>query len=213
MRAVVQRVTEASVEVEGRTVGEIGNGLLVFVGVGREDAPNGTNGVGDGAAPYGAVPNGARDGRARGAVPGAMAPGGAVASALADKVANLRIFPDSEGKANLSLLDTGGSALVISQFTLYADCRRGRRPSFSKAADPAPAETLVEEFRLALERLGITTAAGRFGAHMKVSLVNDGPYTILLDSEVLSGPRSVRRGGAGPDGAARPGSPAAPEGD
>jgi D-tyrosyl-tRNA(Tyr) deacylase len=111
--------------------------------------------------------------------------GAAKVAALAEKTANLRIFPDSEGKSNLSLLDTGGSALVISQFTLYADCRRGRRPSFSEAADPVPAEALVEEFRLALDRLGVPTATGRFGAHMTVSLVNDGPYTIVLDSEVL----------------------------
>jgi D-aminoacyl-tRNA deacylase len=167
MRAVVQRVTRASVEVEGRIVGEIAEGLLVFVGVGRDDTP-----------------------------------GAAAAAVLADKVANLRIFPDSEGKANLSLLDTGGAALVISQFTLYADCRRGRRPSFSSAADPAPAEALVEEFRLALERLGIPTATGRFGAHMTVSLVNDGPYTILLDSEALSAPRAGRRtAGAATNGA------------
>jgi len=115
---------------------------------------------------------------------------------LADKVANLRIFADAEGKANLSLLDTGGAALVISQFTLYADCRRGRRPSFSEAADPGPAESLVEEFRTALERLGVTTAAGRFGAHMTVSLVNDGPYTIVLDTAALS--RSRRRRPAEP---------------
>jgi len=190
MRAVVQRVTRASVEVEGLTVGEIGNGLLVFVGVGREDAP-------DGVPPAGAAPD-------------ATMPGATVAIALADKVANLRIFPDLDGKANLSLLDVGGSALVISQFTLYADCRRGRRPSFSKAADPAPAEVLVEEFRSALEHLGVKTAAGRFGAHMTVSLVNDGPYTILLDSEALSGPRSGRRATTAVAGGVRTGSPAAP---
>lgn len=187
MRAVVQRVTHASVEVEGRVVGEIGSGLLVFVAAGKEDVP------GDAAA-------GAPSGAAGAAGPGCSSevPSAPTAIALADKVANLRIFPDSEGRANLSLLDTAGSALVISQFTLYADCRRGRRPSFSGAADPAPAEALVEEFRQALERLGIPTATGRFGAHMTVSLVNDGPYTILLDSEVLSGPRSGRR--AAPEG-------------
>lgn len=182
MRAVVQRVAQASVEIEGQVVGEIGNGLLVFVGVGKEDVPDATAA----GAPHGGAGAGSQD-------PGGRSSGAAVAIALADKVANLRIFPDSEGKANLSLLDTGGSALVISQFTLYADCRRGRRPSFSDAADPAPAEALVEEFGRALERLGVSTAAGRFGAHMTVSLVNEGPYTILLDSEVLSGPRSGRR--------------------
>lgn len=172
MRAVVQRVTSASVEVGGQIVGEIGDGLLVFVGVGRDD-------VADLAGEAG---------------------GNRLVASLADKVANLRILPDLDGKANLSLLDTGGSALVISQFTLYADCRRGRRPSFSDAADPAPAEALVEQFRAALERLGVKTAAGRFGAHMTVSLVNDGPYTILLDTGELAGPRSGRRapGGAAP---------------
>jgi D-tyrosyl-tRNA(Tyr) deacylase len=132
---------------------------------------------------------------------------------MAEKVANLRIFADAEGKANLSLLDTGGAALVISQFTLYADCRRGRRPSFSAAADPGPAAALVDEFRAALERLGISTAAGRFGAHMTVSLVNDGPYTIVLDSEVLAEPRRGRARAAGPaDPGAAP-SPAPPAGD
>jgi len=205
MRAVVQRVTRASVEAEGLTLGEIGNGLLVFVGVGREDTPEVESGAVTEAAPSDDPPVGA--------APDATVPGATVAAALAEKVANLRIFPDLEGKANLSLLEVGGSALVISQFTLYADCRRGRRPSFSKAADPAPAEALVEEFRLALERLGVKTAAGRFGAHMTVSLVNDGPYTILLDSEVLSGPRSGRTATAAAAGGGRPGSPAAPEGD
>jgi D-tyrosyl-tRNA(Tyr) deacylase len=160
MRVVAQRVACASVEVEGRIVGKIDAGLLLFVGVGRDNMGSARA---PGAAPSGAAPSGA-----------------AQAAALADKVANLRIFPDAVGKSNLSLLDTGGSALVISQFTLYADCRRGRRPSFTDAADPVPAEALVEEFRLALERLGVPTAAGRFGAHMTVSLVNDGPYTILL---------------------------------
>ena len=157
MRALLQRVQRASVEVDGAVVGEIGPGLLLFVGVGRYDVDE--------------------DG------------GVARAHALADKVANLRIFYDSEGKSNLSLLDTGGAALVISQFTLYADYRRGRRPSFSDAADPGPAEALVEEFRQALERLGISTASGRFAAHMIVSLVNDGPYTILVDTGELESPR------------------------
>jgi D-tyrosyl-tRNA(Tyr) deacylase len=158
MRALVQRVQRASVEVEGAVVGDIGPGLLLFVGVGKNDDLEGDGGLG----------------RARG---------------LADKVANLRIFYDSDGKSNLSLLETGGAALVISQFTLYADYRRGRRPSFSDAADPEPAEALVEEFRQALERLGIATASGRFAAHMIVSLVNDGPYTILVDTDELASPR------------------------
>jgi D-tyrosyl-tRNA(Tyr) deacylase len=163
MRVVAQRVSGAAVSVEGEVVGEIGNGLLLFVGVGRDDV-------------------------------GADVPGQAQAAVLADKVANLRIFQDLEGKSNLSLLDTGGSALVISQFTLYADCRRGRRPSFTYAGEPEAAAALVEDFRLALEKLGVPTAAGRFGAHMTVSLINDGPYTILLDSDVLAGPRSGRLG-------------------
>jgi D-tyrosyl-tRNA(Tyr) deacylase len=154
MRAVVQRVTCASVEVAGATLGRIDEGVLVLVGVGRGDGPN-------------------------------------EAAGLAEKVANLRIFPDGDGKSNLSLLDTSGSALVISQFTLYADCSRGRRPSVTDAADPAPAEALVEEFRLALERLGVGTASGQFGAHMVVTLTNDGPYTIILDTETPSGPRSL----------------------
>jgi D-aminoacyl-tRNA deacylase len=153
MRAVVQRVARASVQVGGSTLGIIDSGVLVLLGVGRGD--------------------GVRE-----------------AASLADKVANLRIFADGEGKSNLSLLDTSGAALVISQFTLYADCRRGRRPSFTDAADPVPAEALVEEFRLALERLGIATASGQFGAHMVVELTNDGPYTIILDTEALTGPRS-----------------------
>jgi D-aminoacyl-tRNA deacylase len=175
MRVVAQRVSRASVEVDGELVGEIGRGLLLFVGVGRGDTEP------DRLVKSDASP-----------------PGRKVAVALADKVANLRIFQDGDGKSNLSLLDTGGSALVISQFTLYADCRRGRRPSFTYAADPAPAEALVEEFRVALEKLGVTTAAGRFGAHMNVSLVNDGPYTIVLDSEVPAACREtkLRRKGA-----------------
>jgi D-aminoacyl-tRNA deacylase len=162
MRIVAQRVSEASVEVDGEIVGRIGAGLLLFVGVGRDD----------------------------------MTGGSARAVALADKVADLRIFRDSEGKSNLALLETGGSALVISQFTLYADCRKGRRPSFTDAGDPEPAEALVEEFRAALERRGVRTASGRFGAHMIVSLVNDGPYTIVLDSDVLEGPRGGKKSGA-----------------
>ena len=159
MRALVQRVQRASVEVDGAVVGEIGPGLLMFVGVGKCDVDE----------------NG----------------GHARARALAEKVANLRIFYDDEGKSNLSLLDTGGAALVVSQFTLYADYRRGRRPSFSDAADPGPAADLVDEFRAALGRLGVQTASGRFAAHMIVSLVNDGPYTILVDTDELE---SSRRG-------------------
>jgi D-tyrosyl-tRNA(Tyr) deacylase len=182
MRVVVQRVTEASVEIGNSVVGEIGRGVLLLVGAGREDVAGGSRAGGErpGVAPGGAAHTGSAN-----------------AAALAEKVAHLRIFPDADGKSNLSLLDIGGAALVISQFTLYADYRRGRRPSFTDAADPGPAEALVEEFRLALERLGVPTAAGRFGAHMKVALINDGPYTILLDSEILAGPRDRRRPGEG----------------
>lgn len=157
MRAVLQRVTSSSVEVDGAVTGEIEDGLLILLGVGH----------GDGATE---------------------------AAALADKTAGLRIFPDADGKSNLSILDVGGSALVISQFTLYADCRKGRRPSFADAAGPDVAESLVNEFQAALERLGVRTASGQFGAHMTVSLVNDGPFTILLDTDVLSGPRGGRGG-------------------
>jgi len=155
MRAVVQRISFATVEVDGQPVAKSDGGFLVFIGVGRGD-------------------------------------GSSEAGALAAKVANLRIMEDGDGKANLSLLETGGSALVVSQFTLLADCRRGRRPSFSDAADPAVAEVLVEEFRRALERTGVPTAAGVFGAHMTVSLVNDGPCTILLDTDDLSSPRRAK---------------------
>jgi D-tyrosyl-tRNA(Tyr) deacylase len=169
MKILLQRVAQASVRVDSSIVGEIQKGLLVFVGAGQEDVPD---------------------------VGGGNQEPSNVAAVLAEKVANLRIFPDREGKSNLSLLDTGGAALVISQFTLYADCRRGRRPSFTDAADPTQAEALVEGFRSALERLGVPTAAGRFGAHMTVSLINDGPYTILLDSESLAAPR--RRASRGP---------------
>jgi D-tyrosyl-tRNA(Tyr) deacylase len=156
MRAVLQRVSRASVAVEGEVVGEIGKGLLIFVAAGRDDSDS-------------------------------------QAVSLANKTAELRIFSDVDGKTNLSLLDVGGSALVISQFTLYADCRRGRRPSFSDAADPGPAEALVERFRQTLEERGVPTAAGRFGADMFVSLDNVGPFTILLDSEELTRPRRVER--------------------
>lgn len=145
MRAVVQRVGRCRVRVEGETVGEIGPGLLVLLGVGQED--------------------GEEDARA-----------------LAGKSVNLRIFPDEEGKLNLSLLESGGAMLVVSQFTLLGDCRKGRRPSFASAA-PAPlAERLYERFIEEAARLGAPTASGRFGALMEVELVNDGPVTLLLDS-------------------------------
>ncbi|MAE05976.1 MAG: D-tyrosyl-tRNA(Tyr) deacylase [Nitrospinae bacterium] len=102
---------------------------------------------------------------------------------MADKISNLRIFPDEAGKMNRSLLDTGGEMLVVSQFTLYGDCRKGRRPSFVAAASPEVAEALIEKFIEEVETLGVKTAAGRFGAMMEVELINDGPVTLLLDSK------------------------------
>jgi D-tyrosyl-tRNA(Tyr) deacylase len=108
---------------------------------------------------------------------------------LAAKTAALRIFPDDEGRFNRSLLETGGEALVVSQFTLYGDVRKGRRPSFNDAAKPELAQPLVEAFAAALEVLGVRVARGRFGAHMQVALVNDGPVTLVLDSEELDHPR------------------------
>jgi D-tyrosyl-tRNA(Tyr) deacylase len=146
LRAVIQRVTRASVRVNARVAGEIGSGLLVLLGVGRTDNPE--------SAVY-----------------------------LAEKIANLRIFSDAAGKMNLSLLDMGGSALVVSQFTLYGDTRGGRRPSFIQAALPEEASRLYEEFVLSMRALGIKVETGVFQAHMQVELVNDGPVTILLDSE------------------------------
>ena len=148
MRALVQRVSRASVEVEGKIVGEIGAGLLLLLGVGRED-------------------------------------GDAQLKALVEKIVNLRIFGDEAGKMNLSLLDIQGQVLVVSQFTLYADIRKGRRPSFTDAAPPAIAEPLVERFKAALGSYKLDVEGGVFGAHMRVELVNDGPVTIWLDSDHL----------------------------
>jgi D-tyrosyl-tRNA(Tyr) deacylase len=146
MRAVVQRVSRAKVTVEGRVTGEIGAGLMILLGVGREDTS-------------------------------------AVAVSLAEKCANLRIFEDDQGKMNRSLLDVKGSALAVSQFTLYGDARGQRRPSFVSAAAPELAKRLYEEFCEALRRLGVTVATGIFQAMMSVELVNEGPVTILLDSD------------------------------
>jgi len=145
MRLLLQRVTRASVTVEGEVVGRIGSGLLVLVGVGHDDDV-------------------------------------ARADALAGRVADLRIFRDAEGKTNLSLIDVGGSALVISQFTLYGDTRKGRRPSFLDAAPPALGEALYGRFADALAGRGIPVERGIFGAEMEVELINDGPMTIWLDS-------------------------------
>jgi D-tyrosyl-tRNA(Tyr) deacylase len=146
VRAVVQRVTRASVTVDGRVAGEIRAGLLILLGVSRTDNIE--------SAPY-----------------------------LAEKIAHLRIFSDEAGKMNLSLLDVGGSALVVSQFTLYGDTRGGRRPSYIQAAAPDEASRLYEEFTRSMRGLGVKVETGVFQAHMQVELVNDGPVTILLDSE------------------------------
>ncbi|MCD6507669.1 D-tyrosyl-tRNA(Tyr) deacylase [Candidatus Poribacteria bacterium] len=145
MRAVVQRVSEASVSIDGEIVSRIGKGLLIFLGVGAGDTES--------DAEY-----------------------------LADKIANLRIFEDEKGKMNLSVLDVGGEAMVVSQFTLYGDCRKGRRPSFTQAAKPDKAQVLYSYFILRLREEGVPTREGVFQAHMKVNLTNDGPVTILLDS-------------------------------
>ncbi|HAX81470.1 MAG TPA: D-tyrosyl-tRNA(Tyr) deacylase [Actinobacteria bacterium] len=144
MRAVLQRVSSAQVEVGGAVVGSIQRGLLALVGVAAGD---------DGAA----------------------------ADRLAEAIVHLRIFPDDAGKMNLSVADIGGSVLVVSQFTLLADTSRGRRPSFSAAAPPATAEELVGRVAVAIGAAGVGVATGRFGAHMVVSLVNDGPVTIVLE--------------------------------
>ena len=146
MRAVVQRVSRARVIVNGEVTGEISSGLVVLIGVGRDDTS-------------------------------------AVACAMAQKVANLRIFEDGQGKMNRSLLDVNGSALVVSQFTLYGDARGQRRPSFIAAAPPEQAKKLYEEFSEGLRRLGVIVATGVFQAMMSVELVNEGPVTILLDSD------------------------------
>jgi D-tyrosyl-tRNA(Tyr) deacylase len=144
MRAVVQRVSSASVTVAGETAGAIEAGLLVLLGVAEGDGED-------------------------------------EAARLAAKLAKLRIF-ERDGKFDLSLLDTGGAALVVSQFTLLADTRKGNRPSFTEAARPEPAEPLYERFCAELRALGVRVEQGRFGAHMEVALVNDGPVTIVVDA-------------------------------
>jgi D-aminoacyl-tRNA deacylase len=145
VRALVQRARRGEVRVAGETVGSIGPGLVILLGVGPDDTER-------------------------------------IADDLAQKIAELRIFMDGEGRTNRSLLDTGGAALVVSQFTLYADTRRGRRPGFTTAGAPELAERLVGRFVESLRGMGVDVATGRFGAEMDVELVNDGPFTIWLDS-------------------------------
>jgi D-tyrosyl-tRNA(Tyr) deacylase len=146
MRAVVQRVKESRVMVDGATVGAIGSGVLILLGVGLEDAEEDCD--------Y-----------------------------LANKIIHLRIFPDDKGQMNLSLTDVGGAVMVVSQFTLWADCRKGRRPSFTRAAPPDKAIRLYEHFVHLVRAKGFTVATGQFQAMMEVSLINDGPVTMILDSE------------------------------
>ena len=145
MRAVVQRVTRASVTVAAEVVGEIAQGFLVLLGVAQGDTTSD-------------------------------------AISLATKIAGLRVFEDDDGKMNRALADIAGSMLVVSQFTLLGDCRKGRRPSFVQAADPETADALYQEFVAEVQRLGIPVETGRFRQHMDVELTNDGPVTLLLDS-------------------------------
>ena len=146
MRAVVQRVKEAKVDVGGHTVGEIGTGLLVFLGVGHGDSEKDCE--------Y-----------------------------LAGKISHLRIFPDERGLMNRSILEMGGGVLVVSQFTLWGDCLKGRRPSFTRAAPPEKARVLYEHFAGLMRQKGLKVATGVFQEMMEVHLVNDGPVTMLLDTE------------------------------
>jgi D-tyrosyl-tRNA(Tyr) deacylase len=145
MRLLIQRVTRAEVRVGLESLGSIGSGLVVLVGVGHDDTE-------------------------------------ADAESLANKAVDLRIFRDDEGRTNLSLIDIGGEMLVISQFTLFADTRKGRRPSFLDAAGPEQGDALYERFAAAVEERGVRVVRGRFGAEMQIELVNDGPMTIWLDS-------------------------------
>lgn len=144
MRALLQRVSKASVTIEGKVISQIGKGLVVLLGIGHGDAAE-------------------------------------QAAFLAEKIANLRIFEDEQGKTNLSILDVKGEAIVVSQFTLYADARKGRRPSFTDAALPEVAEPLVDRFVELLRGHGVPTQTGQFGAHMQVEIHNDGPVTIWLE--------------------------------
>ncbi len=144
MRALLQRVSKASVTVDGQTLSIIGKGLLILLGIGHGD-------------------------------------GEEQAKFLAEKIANLRVFEDEQGKTNLSVLDVNGEVIVVSQFTLYADTRKGRRPSFTDAALPNVAEPLVNRFIELLRGQGVPTQTGKFGAHMEVEIHNDGPVTIWLE--------------------------------
>jgi D-tyrosyl-tRNA(Tyr) deacylase len=144
VRALLQRVSEAAVSVDGEVVGQIGLGWLVLLGIGHGDTAT-------------------------------------LADTLADKVVGLRCFEDAAGKTNLAIGDVGGAVLVVSQFTLYADTSRGRRPGFTTAAAPEQANALVQSFGESIRRRGVKVETGHFGAHMQVSLVNDGPFTIWLE--------------------------------
>ena len=148
MRAIVQRVKNASVTVDNNVIGKISHGLLVFLGVGEGDVE-------------------------------------ADMKYIADKVIGLRIFSDSEDKMNLSVTDVDGEILVISQFTLYGDCRKGRRPNFTASMEPKGAEAMYEKFIEYVKSQGIKTEHGEFGADMKVNLLNDGPVTLILDSSKI----------------------------
>ncbi|MEE2840507.1 MAG: D-aminoacyl-tRNA deacylase [Acidobacteriota bacterium] len=146
MRAVIQRVDEARVTVDGNVVGKISKGLLVFLGIATDDGEDDL-------------------------------------AFLKKKILNLRIFPDAEGKMNLSLVDTGSAVLLVSQFTLYGDCRKGNRPSFIRAAEPDRARALYQELLRQLRSENIRVESGEFQAMMKVDLVNDGPVTLIVDSK------------------------------
>ncbi len=145
MRAIIQRVQKASVTVSGKRIADIGNGLLILLGVGKEDNNE-------------------------------------KAQLLAEKISHLRIFSDEQGKMNLSILETGGSVIVVSQFTLFGDARKGNRPSFTDAASPEIASPLCAKFVESLQQKGIPTQTGEFGAHMLVEILNDGPVTISLEN-------------------------------